>query len=123
LFEYAFKKRVVLVSPTTLLVSLRAIESSWRFERQAKNIDEVVKAAEKLYDKVRGFTDDFEKIGKSLESAQRSFDNAKNKLTSGKGNVVRQVEILKQKAGLKPKHEISKDLIDRALVEGEEDKD
>ncbi|ACM93716.1 DNA recombination protein RmuC family protein [Nautilia profundicola AmH] len=117
LFEYAFKKRVVLVSPTTLLVSLRAIESSWRFERQAKNIDEVVKAAESLYDKVRGFTEDFEKIGKSLESAQKSFDNAKNKLTTGRGNVIRQVELLKEKAGIKPKKEISKDLIDIAVIE------
>ena len=117
LFEYAFKKRVVLVSPTTLLVSLRAIESSWRFERQAKNIDEVVKAAESLYDKVRGFTEDFEKIGKSLDSAQKSFDNAKNKLTTGRGNVLRQVELLKEKAGIKPKKEISKELTDTALTE------
>ncbi len=117
LFEYAFKKRVVLVSPTTLLVSLRAIESSWRFERQAKNIDEVVKAAESLYDKVRGFTEDFEKIGKSLESAQKSFDNAKNKLTTGRGNVLRQVELLKEKAGIKPKKEISKELTDTAFIE------
>jgi len=117
LFEYAFKKRVVLVSPTTLLVSLRAIESSWRFERQAKNIDEVVKAAENLYDKVRGFTEDFEKVGKSLESAQKSFDNAKNRLTSGRGNVIRQIEILKEKAGIKPKKEISKDLSDSAMLE------
>ncbi len=121
LFEYAFKKRIILVSPTTLLVSLRAIESSWRFERQAKNIEEVVKAAESLYDKVRGFTDDFEKIGKSLESAQKSFDNAKNKLTGGKGNVIRQVEILKQKAGIKPKKEISPELKDRALTGHEEE--
>ncbi len=120
LFEYAFKKRVVLVSPTTLLVSLRAIESSWRFERQAKNIDEVVKAAESLYDKVRGFSEDFEKIGKSLENAQKAFDGAKNKLTSGKGNVLRQVELLKQKAGIKPKKEISKELSDAAMVESEE---
>ena len=117
LFEDAFKKRVVLVSPTTLLVSLRAIESSWRFERQAKNIDEVVKAAESLYDKVRGFSEDFEKIGKSLETAQKSFDSAKNKLTSGRGNVLRQVELLKEKAGIKPKKEISKDLIDTAMIE------
>jgi DNA recombination protein RmuC len=120
LFEYAFKKRVVLVSPTTLLVSLRAIESSWRFERQAKNIDEVVKAAENLYDKVRGFSEDFEKIGKSLEGAQKSFDNARNKLTSGRGNVIRQIEILKEKSGIKPKKEISKELSDIALTDEKE---
>ncbi|WP_456479562.1 DNA recombination protein RmuC [Nautilia sp.] len=112
LFEYAFKKRVVLVSPATLLVSLRAIESSWRFEKQAKNIDEVVKAAENLYDKVRGFTEDFEKIGKSLDAAQKSYDSAKSKLVSGKGNVIRQVELLKEKAGIKPKKEISKELLE-----------
>ncbi|GAB6044530.1 DNA recombination protein RmuC [Caminibacter profundus] len=117
LFEYAFKKRVVLVSPTTLLVSLRAIESSWRFERQAKNIEEVVKTAENLYDKVRGFAEDFEKIGKSLESAQKTYENAKNKLTSGRGNVIRQIELLKQKSGIKPKKEISKDLVDVAMIE------
>jgi len=117
LFEYAFKKRVVLVSPTTLLVSLRAIESSWRFERQAKNIEEVVKTAENLYDKVRGFVEDFEKIGKSLESAQKTYENAKNKLTSGRGNVIRQIELLKQKSGIKPKKEISKDLVDVAMIE------
>ncbi len=113
LFEYAFKKKVVLVSPTTLLVSLRAIESSWRFEKQAKNIEEVVKSAENLYDKVRGFTEDFEKVGKSLENAQKSFDNAKAKLTTGRGNVIRQIEILKEKAGIKPKKEISKELTER----------
>lgn len=117
LFEYAFKKRVVLVSPTTLLVSLRAIESSWRFERQAKNIEEVVKTAENLYDKVRGFVEDFEKIGKSLENAQKTYENAKNKLTSGRGNVIRQIELLKQKSGIKPKKEISKDLVDVAMIE------
>jgi len=106
LFEYAFKQRVVLVSPTTLLVSLRAVESSWRFEKQAKNIEEVVRVAENLYDKVRGFSEEFKKIEKALDNAKKSFDNAKSRLTSGRGNVIRQIEILKEKAGIKPKKEI-----------------
>ncbi len=109
LFEYAFKKRIVLVSPTTLLVSLRAIESSWRYERQAENIKEVVKSAENLYSKVVGFVEDFEKIGGSLNKAQESFDSAKNKLISGRGNVIRQIEILKEKANIKPKKELPAD--------------
>ena len=117
LFEYAFKKRVILVSPTTLLVSLRAIESSWRFERQVKNIEEVIKTAENLYDKVRVFVDEFDKIGSSIEKAHKSFESAKNKLTTGRGNVLRQIELLKEKAGIKPKKEISKDYIDVALIE------
>jgi len=106
LFEYAFKKRVVLVSPSTLLISLRAIEASWRYERQAENIKEVVKSAENLYDKVRGFLEDFEKIGKSLDNAKDIYQKAKNKLTDGRGNVIRQIAILKEKAGIKPKKEI-----------------
>ena len=110
IFEYAFKKKVVLVSPSTLLVSLRAIESSWRFERQAKNIEEVVKAAENLYDKVRGFSEDFVKIGESLDSAKNTYEKAKNKLTQGRGNVLRQIELLKEKAGIKPKKEIPQKL-------------
>ena len=107
LFEYAFKKRVILVSPTTLLVSLRAIESSWRFERQAKNIEEVVKTAESLYDKLRLFLEEFDKVGSFIKKSQESFDNAKNKLMIGRGNVLRQIELLKDRAGIRPKKEIS----------------
>lgn len=117
LFEYAFKKRVILVSPTTLLVSLRAIESSWRFERQAKNIEEVIKTAERLYDKVRLFIEEFDKIGISIEKAHKSFESAKNKLIKGQGNVIRQIELLKEKAGIKPKKDISQDYVDVALIE------
>ena len=109
LFEYAFKKRVILVSPSTLLISLRAIEASWRYEKQAENIKEVIKSAENLYDKVRGFLEDFEKIGKSLDTAKDTYEKAKNKLSTGRGNVLRQIDILKQKAGIKPKKEIKEE--------------
>jgi DNA recombination protein RmuC len=112
LFEYAFKKRIILTSPTTLLATLRSIEISWRYEKQAKNIAEVVKIAENLYDKVRGFSDDFEKIGDSLNKAQKTFESAKNKLTTGRGNVISQIIKLKEKSGIKPKKEISKELIE-----------
>ena len=106
LFEYAFKKRVILVSPSTLLISLRAIEASWRYERQAENIKEIVKSAENLYDKVRGFLEDFKKVGENLYKAKDTYEKAKNKLSTGKGNVIRQIAILKEKAGIKPKKEI-----------------
>ena len=111
LFEYAFKRRVILVSPTTLLVALRAIESSWRYEYQAKAIQEVVKNAENLYDKVRGFVEDFQKVGNSLDAAQLSYENAFKKLSSGKGNILRQIEMLKEKANIKPKKELPRELI------------
>ncbi len=114
LFEYAFKRKVVLVTPTTLLVSLRAIESSWRYEYQAKNIAEVIKNAEALYDKVRGFVEDFEKVGDSLDSAKESYHKAFKKLSSGKGNVIRQVEKLKEKANIKPKKSLPKKFLEES---------
>jgi DNA recombination protein RmuC len=117
LFEYAFKKRIILTSPTTLLVSLRSIEVSWRYERQAKNITEVVKMAERLYDKIRGFIDDFEKIGDNLQKAQKSFEGAKNKLITGKGNVISQISKLKDKSGIQPKKELPKDIVEIANIE------
>ena len=103
LFEYAFQKRVVLTSPSTLLVSLRAIEVTWRYERQAENIKEVVVIAERLYNKVRLFNDEFEKVGKSLESANKNYLSAKNRLNE---NIIKEINNLKEKSGIKPKKEI-----------------
>jgi len=107
LFEYAFKNRVVLVSPTTLLVALRAIESSWRVQKQAKNIQKVIKSAENLYNKVYNFLEDFDRVGKALNSAKLTYDSAFNKLSSGKGNILRQIENLKDSANIKPKKELN----------------
>ena len=106
LYDYAFKKRILLVSPSTLLVSLRVVEAIWRYERQSKNIQEVVKIAESLYDKVRGFLEDFEKIEKNISTLQETYNKAKNKLSDGRGNVISQIEKLKEKSGIKPKKEI-----------------
>ena len=103
LYEYAFKKRVILVSPTTLLVSLRAVEAIWRYERQAQNIKEVAKSAEVLYDKIRIFIEEFEKIGKNLQNATKTYESAKNRLSNG---IISQINSLKEKAGIKPKKDI-----------------
>ncbi|GAX87860.1 DNA recombination protein RmuC [Lebetimonas natsushimae] len=117
LFEYAFKKRIILTSPTTLLATLRSIEVSWRYEKQAKNIAEIVKMAENLYDKVRGFVDDFEKVGDNLAKAQKSYEGAKNKLITGRGNVISQISKLKDKSGIKPKKELPNELVEIAKAE------
>jgi len=103
LYEYAFKKRVILVSPTTLLVSLRAVEAIWRYERQAQNIKEVAKSAEVLYDKIRIFIEEFEKVGKNLQNATKTYESAKNRLNNG---IISQINSLKEKAGIKPKKDI-----------------
>ena len=103
LFDKAFKQKIVLVTPTTLLVALRAIESSWKYEKQAKNISEVYDRALKLYEKLEGFVSTLEGVGKSIKQANDKYDKAYSQLSSGAGNVLRQVEMLKNISHIKPK--------------------
>jgi len=114
LYEEAFKNRVVLVSPDTLLLSLKAIENAWRYEKQAKNAVEVTRLAQKLYDKVKSFVDDLDRVGVALQKAQKSYDDAYAKLYSGKDNMIRQIEVFKTKANIHPKEELSSELIERS---------
>ena len=101
LFEDAFHRNVMIVSPTTLLISLRTIASIWRYEYQNRNAQELVRQCTALYDKFVGFVGDLEDIGKRLKAAQASYDDAYGKLSSGKGNLIRQVERIRE-LGLKP---------------------
>ena len=101
LFEDAFSRNVMIVSPTTLLISLRTIASIWRYEYQNRNAQELVRQCTALYDKFVGFVTDLEDIGKRLKAAQSSYDDAYGKLASGKGNLIRQVERIRE-LGLKP---------------------
>ncbi|WP_456432708.1 DNA recombination protein RmuC [Nitratifractor sp.] len=96
LFEWAFSRRVVLVSPTTLLVALKAIESTWRRERQNRNALEIARRAGALYDKFVGFVDDLQKLEKQIRTLSGTFEGIKTKLHTGKGNLVRQVEMLRE---------------------------
>jgi len=99
--DHANAKRVWIVSPTTLLISLRTIASIWRYEYQNRNAQELVRQCTALYDKFVGFVTDLEDIGKRLKAAQSSYDDAYGKLASGKGNLIRQVERIRE-LGLKP---------------------
>jgi DNA recombination protein RmuC len=101
LFEDAFNRNVMIVSPTTLLISLRTIASIWRYEYQNRNAQELVRQCTALYDKFVGFVADLEDIGRRLKAAQSSYDDAYGKLASGKGNLIRQVERIRE-LGLKP---------------------
>jgi len=101
LFEDAFNRNVMIVSPTTLLISLRTIASIWRYEHQNRNAQELVRQCTALYDKFVGFVADLEDIGRRLKAAQSSYDDAYGKLASGKGNLIRQVERIRE-LGLKP---------------------
>ncbi len=117
LYEEAYKNGVVLVSPQTLLLSLRAIENAWRYEKQARNAIEVTRLAQKLYTKVKSFVDDLDKLGVALQKAQISYNEAYGKLYSGKDNIIRQIESFKTKANIHPKESIAPSLIKRANEE------
>ncbi len=92
LVNLALSLNIMLVSPTNLLVALRTINNIWQYEYQNQNAQRIASHATKLYDKFVGFIGDMEKIGKSLETTQKHYDGAFNKLSQGKGNIVRQVE-------------------------------
>ena len=100
LFNFAWEKRIVIVSPTTLLATLRTVSSIWRHEKQTRNALEISSQGAKLYDKFVGFLTDLEKVGQNLQRAQDAYQDAHKKLSSGRGNLVGQVEKLKD-LGLK----------------------
>ena len=105
MFNYAWKERVVIVSPTTLLATLRTVASIWKYEKQNQNALEIAERGAKLYDKFVSFIKDLEGVGLNLQRAGKSYEEAHKKLTSGGGNILRQVEQLK-KMGVSPKNSL-----------------
>lgn len=114
LFNFAWSERVVIVSPTTLLATLRTIASIWKYEKQNQNALEIAERGGKLYDKFEGFIKDIESIGINIQRAGKSYEDAHKKLTSGSGNILRQVEQLK-KMGVPTK----KSLPEQYLIDNE----
>jgi DNA recombination protein RmuC len=92
LFSDAWDKRVVIVSPSTLLATLRTIASIWKQERQNRNVLEIARLSGAMYDKFVGFVGDMESIGKNIKQSQSAYDNAINKLTEGNGNLTKTAE-------------------------------
>ena len=105
-FKNAYEQNIIIVSPSTLLVTLRTIEHIWRREYQEQNAISIAKSAEALYDKFALFVEDMERIGKNIQTTQTSYESAMNKLSSGKGNLINRVEGMR-KLGLKPKKLLS----------------
>ncbi|MBK1442082.1 DNA recombination protein RmuC [Parapedobacter sp. ISTM3] len=111
LFSDAWDRRVVIVSPSTLLATLRTIASMWKQERQTRNVLEIAKEAGALYDKFVGFLQDMNRVGEQLNRAVRSHEEATKKLGTGPGNVIRKVENLK-KLGARASKQIDNNLLD-----------
>jgi DNA recombination protein RmuC len=114
LWQDAWAKNVLLVSPSTLLFVVRTVAHLWRQEQQTRNAQDIAKRGAELYDKLVGFVDDFEKIGKSLKQTQKSYDDAFGKLKDGRGNVIRQAEMLKE-LGVKPTKSLSPMIVELGL--------
>ncbi|WBU54413.1 DNA recombination protein RmuC [Paracoccus sp. SCSIO 75233] len=96
LASFAMDLRVGLTTPTTLMLTLRTVEHIWMVERRENNALEIAKRAGAVYDKVAGFVDSLEGVGKSLDAASRAHGQAMDRLTRGQGNVIRQVEMLRE---------------------------
>ena len=117
LFNQAFEKNLVIVSPSTLLATMRTISNLWRQEYQSRNAIQIAKQAGRLYDKFVAFVGDLEDIGSKLQSAQTSYDAAHNKLSSGRGNIVGRVENLRI-LGARAKKKLPTELVEDAMEEG-----
>ena len=118
LFSDAFARNIVVVTPTTLLATLRTVENIWRYERQNENARKIADKAGAVYDKLRGFLEDFEKIGSQLATVQKTYEDGRNKLTQGRGNLIRQAEGFVE-LGVKVKKQLPKPLIHEAHVDKE----
>jgi DNA recombination protein RmuC len=108
----AWKKNVAIVTASTLFTSLKTVASIWRLENQNKNALEIAKEGAKLYDKFVGFLEDFEKVGKTLETGHLQFSSAMGKLKDGPGNVFRKMEVLRE-LGAAPNKRIRQELLDQ----------
>jgi DNA recombination protein RmuC len=113
LFMEAWQKNVLLVSPSTLLFVVRTIAHLWRQEAQTRNAQDIARRGAELYDKLSAFVGDLQKVGAKLKDAQSAYDDAEKRLSTGKGNVIRQAQMLKE-LGVKSTKALPSALVDAA---------
>jgi len=119
IFQEAYDRQVVMVTHTTLMATLRTVHGIWKNERVSRNHMEIADRAGALYEKFVGFTEDLIKVGQQMDAAKRSYSDAMGKLSEGRGNLVRQVELIKQ-LGAKTNKSVNTNLVIRALASEEE---
>jgi DNA recombination protein RmuC len=116
LYNKAFAKNIVIVTPSTLLATLKTIDSMWTNQKQQDNAIEIARQAGALYDKFEGFVVDLIKLGKKMDDAKIDYEAAMNKLVSGKGNLVKSTQKLKL-MGAKAKKSLPEGLLKRSNIE------
>ena len=122
LFMDAWERNVLLVSPSTLLFVVRTVAHLWRQEAQSRNAQEIARRGAELYDRLTGFVTDLEAVGTRLDHARQAWSDAKKKLGEGRGNVIRQAEMLRE-LGVKPSKQLPRNLVEEAgsPTQGESD--
>ncbi len=115
LADYAFRKGIVIINPTNLMLTLRLIYNLWQSERQHKNLEAVVIQSAQLYDKFTTYVETFQSVGKSLDNAQQSYNRALRQLHEGPGNIIRRLENLKS-LGITPTKQIPTELTEKAEI-------
>jgi DNA recombination protein RmuC len=105
-FKHAYESNILVVSPSTLLVTLRTIEHIWRTQRQEEHAQKIANEAESMYDKLVLFVDEMQKVGTHLEKAQNSYETSMKRLSSGNGNIIKRAQNIVQ-LGVKPKKMLS----------------
>jgi DNA recombination protein RmuC len=113
LFREAYDKQIILVSPTTLLATLRTVESIWRYEKQNKNAEKIARQAGSLYDQFVLLLNSMDDVGRNLSKTQEAFETSQKRLSTGRGNLIKRVEDIKL-LGAKAKKQIGPDKLDEA---------
>jgi len=113
LFTDAFEHKIIVVTPTTLLATLRTIENIWRYERQNENARAIADKAGSLYDKICGFVEDIDKLGKQLSTVNKTYDDVRGKLSQGRGNLINQASSFVE-LGVKVKKTFPKSITEQA---------
>jgi len=120
LWQYAYKKRIILISPTNIITAMKLVNDMWQKDSIDRNAKAIAERAGKLYDKLASFVEEFEKIGIHLERAAGAFQDSKKKMTDGKGNLVSQAHRMKQMK-INAKKSLPAVVIEEALLEDEEE--
>lgn len=120
LFAEAFERKIIIVTPTTLLATLKTIENIWRYERQSQNARLIAERAGAVYDKLRVFVEAMERMGGQLQTVQGTFDSAMNTLTRGRGNLIAQANRFVE-LGVRVKKELPKAVMEQAEVDADDE--
>jgi DNA recombination protein RmuC len=117
MWQYAYDKRILLISPTNLIAALKLVVSLWRQEYQNKNALEIARRSGELYDKFVGFMEDLTDVGHKLKQTQKSYDASMNKLSLGRGSLVKRAQDLKE-LGIKTRKDIPRNILDSKDTDG-----